>query len=326
MTPDPALVYMTAAHREALAGLRYAVLAEKGFTLLTGDAGTGKTTMVLRLLASLPPQVKVCRILNPVLEPAEFLEALIIQLGVQDMPSSKTRRLLILRDLLFQADACGELPVLIVDEAHKLDVDLLEEIRLLGNLETAEKKLLQIILAGQTEMCDLLNREDLWQLKQRFAVRLHINALSQAQTAEYIAYRWRHCGGTNPAPFSPAAMAAIARHAKGIPRIINAICDNALVLMMAQESPAVDEATILTVCKDLDLWETRTPPAAARPGPRIEAPVPVAAPPDPVPVNPNSPGASPPGAVPFQTLHRYEEASVKKSLLSRCAARLGLVD
>ena len=314
LTPDPMMVYMTAAHREALAGLRYAVLAEKGFTLLTGDAGTGKTTMILRLLASLPARVRVCRILNPVLAPAEFLESLIIQLGVSEMPASKTRRILILHDLLIRASLAGELPVLIVDEAHKLSVELLEEIRLLGNLETAEKKLLQVILAGQTELCHLLNREDLWQLKQRFSVRLHIQTLSPEQTAEYIAFRWQAAGGGSPMPFTPGALPAIARHSRGIPRVINSICDNALVLMLAKETTAVDEAIVLAVCDDLDLRAAAPRAAAAMP-----APAPVASPRN----ETVAAAPEPPAVMPFRTLQRYAEAAEKKSWPRRCAAWFG---
>jgi general secretion pathway protein A len=324
MTPDSALVYMTSTHREALAGLRYAILAQKGFSLLTGEAGTGKTTVISRLLTSLPPHVKVFPIFNPVLQPDEFLEYLMLQIGIKDIPVSKARRLMILQETLKEADRNGEIPVLLIDEAHKLRVDVLEEIRLLGNFETANKKLIQIVLAGQSELCDLLNATDLRQLKQRIAVRLSLQPLSPAQITEYIAYRWQMSGAPDAHPFSSEALAAIVRYAKGIPRIVNAICDNALVLMVAEAKPAIDEAMIVAVCADLDLLINPPQPVAVLTkddkSPEREAIPPAEIRCEGVKVE----FREPPAAAPFQTLQRYE-SSAKRSLLMRCAAKFGFV-
>src|SRR5215472_8629790 len=172
MTPDPAFLYVTAAHREALAGLTYSILSRKGFVVLTGDAGTGKTTLLTRILQSIPPsRARFSVVLNPTLTPAEFLELALLDFGIGSIPASKAQRLLLLEEFLVKAREQKQVPVLVVDEAHKLPPDVLEEIRLLSNFEQAEAKLLQIVLAGQTELAAVLNRPDLRQLKQRIAVR-----------------------------------------------------------------------------------------------------------------------------------------------------------
>ncbi|HYP13945.1 MAG TPA: AAA family ATPase, partial [Bryobacteraceae bacterium] len=335
--------YMTSTHREALSGLRYATLAQKGFALLTGDAGTGKTTVISRLVASLPPQVKVFPIFNPVLQPDEFLEYLMLQMGIESIPVSKAQRLMMLQSYLQQADRNGEIPVLVIDEAHKLRLEVLEEVRLLGNFETGQKKSLQIVLAGQSELCELLNETTLRQLKQRIAVRLSLQALSAAQVSEYIAYRWQMSGATNAHPFSPQALAAIANFAKGIPRVVNAICDNALVLMVAESKPFVGEEMIVAVCGDLDLASNVAFPISLQPPivPVTSAASALAQPSVPPPMMKPPSGLVTPLAetdrcghsaqdmsgyltTPFQTLRRYETAT-KRSLLMRCAAKFGFV-
>jgi general secretion pathway protein A len=353
--PDPALLYMTRTHREVLAGLQYAILAQKGLTLLTGDAGTGKTTVISALLKSLPSHVRTFLVLNPVLAADEFLEYLIMQFGVADVPASKARKVCILQELLQQADDAGQWPVLIIDEAHKIAVDVLEEIRLLGNFETTNRRRLQIVLAGQTELRELLNETGLRQLKQRIAVRLSLRTLSPGETSEYISYRWHMSGAPTVHPFSSEAVAAVARYAKGTPRIVNAICDNALVLMLAEERAFVDEPMIHSVCADLDLTAATEDLAAvaaaveAAPASRLQAPERLVTPAVPasrvhtapapartsisavasVPASVMRQEAVPvtqdePDNLPFQTLRRYETAA-KQSFFVRCAAMLGFV-
>jgi general secretion pathway protein A len=201
MTPDPAFLYLTKQHREALAGLTYAILDRKGFLVLSGMAGSGKTTLLAWVLQKLPrTKIESSVILNPTLTRPEFLELAMLGFGLSNIPASKAQRLWTLQKFLLKARQEGKVSVLIVDEAHKLDADLLEEVRLLGNFEHADEKLLQILLIGQSELDDVLNRPDLWQLKQRVSVRLLIEPLSANEVEHYIRHRWRVAGGQNPPP------------------------------------------------------------------------------------------------------------------------------
>jgi general secretion pathway protein A len=240
MTPDPAFLFLTEQHREGLVGLTYAILERKGFGVLTGEAGTGKTTLLNRVLQFLPPtRLQFSLILNPTLTPSEFLEMTLLDFGVEDVPSSKAQRLWKLQNLLIQGRDEGKVSALIVDEAHKLSMEVLEEIRLLGNFEGADQKLLQIVLVGQSELDDILNRQDLRQLKQRVAVRLSIGPLAQTEVAQYIRHRWLRAGGDQP-PFSTQATIDIAEASRGIPRLINSVCDNALTRVFSEGSSLVE--------------------------------------------------------------------------------------
>lgn len=253
MTPDPAFLFLTEQHREGLVGLTYAILERKGFAVLTGEVGTGKTTLLARVLQFIPAaRLQFSLILNPTLTPAEFLEMALLDFGVRDIPASKAQRLWILQKLLLQGQREGKVSALIVDEAHKLSPEVLEEIRLLGNFEEADQKLLQILLVGQTELDDVLNREDLRQLKQRVAVRLSISALAPAEVGQYIRHRWLRAGGEQP-PFSPKATAEIAQISGGIPRLINAVCENALTAAFAEGSSVVEPRHVLAAAADLRL-------------------------------------------------------------------------
>src|SRR5215471_16448953 len=192
MTPDPGFLFLTPAHREALAGLNYAILQRKGFAVLTGEAGTGKTTLLRAVLESVPAsKAHFSLLVNPTLSPSEFLEMVLLDFGIAEIPASKAQRLMSLDQFLLQAHRENKGAVLIVDEAHKLPPDVLEEVRLLTNFETARSKLLQIVLAGQSE------RDDLRQLKQRVAVRLAIRPLTAAEVEQYMRHRWMKAGGTS---------------------------------------------------------------------------------------------------------------------------------
>jgi general secretion pathway protein A len=253
MTPDPAFLFLTAQHREALVGLTYAILQRKGFAVLTGDAGTGKTTLLARVLQFIPAnQVQSSVILNPTLTPAEFLELALLDFGVTNVPTSKAQRLWTLRNLLLEARRQGRISALIIDEAHKLSREVLEEIRLLGNFEEADEKFLQIVLIGQNELDHALNRDDLRQLKQRIAVRLSIAPLSSPEVGQYIRHRWLRAGGSQP-PFSPEAVSLIADASHGIPRLINGLCDNALTLAFGEGSSEVDARHVEASAVDLHL-------------------------------------------------------------------------
>ena len=253
MTPDPSVLFLTSAHREALAGLSYAILSRRGFVVLTGDAGTGKTTILMRLLESIPAtRAQFSVILNSTLTPGEFLELALLDFGFTDIPESKAQRLVMLQQFLVKTRQQNKAAVLVVDEAHKLSAEVLEEIRLLTNIETPEGKLLQIVLAGQDELRDTLNRQDLRQLKQRVAVRVAIHPLADQQVDEYIRYRWSKAGGQEH-PFAPGAIRLIAQRSNGIPRLVNAICDNALALAYGQGLHSVEAQQVAEVVSDLDL-------------------------------------------------------------------------
>jgi type II secretory pathway predicted ATPase ExeA len=254
MTPDPDMLFLTEGHREALAGLTYAIVKRKGFVVLEGEAGTGKTTLLRKLLRILPEtQAYTSVVLNPMLSPAELLELLLVNFGIPDPPASKAQRLLVLEKLLRDAGQRGKAPALIVDEAHKLSHEVLEEIRLLTNFETDQSKLLQIVLTGQPELRDTLNRPELWQLKQRVAVRLTILPLTRAEISDYLTHRWTRARGSMPIPFSEEAITLIVKWSKGIPRLINSICDNALLLAFGDSSRMVRAGEILEAAVDLDL-------------------------------------------------------------------------
>src|SRR6185437_10334958 len=178
LTPDPRFLFLTAKHREALAALLFAVTGLKGFMVLTGDAGTGKTTLVRKLLLSIPVTcAQFSVIVNPALTRSELLESVLMDFGERDIPASKALRLARFKNLLLKASAEGKTSVLVIDEAHLLTADLMDEVRLLSNFETSEQKLLQIILVGQNELNAVLNLESMRQVKQRVAIRMHIEPL-----------------------------------------------------------------------------------------------------------------------------------------------------
>jgi general secretion pathway protein A len=263
MTPDPAFLFLTAQHREALAGLTYAILERKGFLVLSGMAGSGKTTLLAWVLERLPSdRVESSVILNPLLTREEFLELAMLDFGLTDIPASKAQRLWMLQKFLLQGRKEGRINVLIVDEAHKLSVELLEEIRLLGNLEYGDEKLIQILLIGQRELDDVLNRPELWQLKQRVSVRLVVAPLSLDSVEKYMLHRWTTAGGEGPLPFSPDAIANIKKWSSGIPRLINSICDNALTLGFAEEARNVSASHVESAAVDLQLAEKPQAPVA----------------------------------------------------------------
>jgi general secretion pathway protein A len=256
LTPDPAFLYLPPKHRQALAGLTYAILERKGFAVLTGDAGTGKTTLINSVLTRLPAgRVESSFILNPTLTASEFLEIVMLDFDIPDVPASKAQRLWKLQEFLAQVHHQNRYAVLVIDEAHKLSLEVLEEIRLLGNYESASEKFLQILFLGQTELDDLLNRRDLRQLKQRIGLRLYIDPLTPAEVQQYVRVRWGKAGAKEPPPFSQDALGLIAQISQGIPRVINSLCDSSLLAAFGDESAFVGANYVRDSAANLGLIE-----------------------------------------------------------------------
>lgn len=321
MTPDPSFLYLTTQHREVLAGLAYAILDRKGFVVLIGDAGTGKTTLLTRVLEYLPAgRTQTSVIFNPTLSPSEFLEMTLLDFGITEVPPSKAQRIVKLQQYLLKGQSAGKISALIVDEAHKLSPEVLEEIRLLGNYENSDSKLLQILLIGQNELDEVLNREDMRQLKQRVAMRLKIDPLSRDEVGTYIQHRWSKAGGSAN-PFTPNAVTAIAGHARCIPRVINVLCDNALMLAFSRSRMSVTASLVEEAARDLHLIVEPREPAVARteaPATRIEAAAPPVA-------EPATEPATAAFFTPFRSLERYGNVPERQSLWTRWAGKLGLV-
>jgi len=246
ITPDPRYLYLSERHAEALAHLLYGINEAGGFIQLTGEVGTGKTTVIRSLLEQLPGHAEVALILNPRVTPAEFLlticEELHVPVPESGRGSTKTLMDLLGRHLL-DTHARGRRVVLIVDEAQNLSTQTLEQVRLLTNLETATTKLLQIILIGQPELRELLDQAELRQLAQRITGRYHLNPLSTEESAGYVKHRMRVAGATAEV-FTPAALREIHRLSGGIPRVINVICDRALLGAFTQEDHRAGAALV----------------------------------------------------------------------------------
>ena len=244
ITPNPRYLYMSRRHADALAHLIYGVSQSGGFIQLTGEVGTGKTTLVRSLFEQLPEEADVALILNPELTTQEFLTTISEELGVE-LPEDGSIKSLVdrLSGHLLDAHARGRRTVLIVDEAQNLATDVLEQVRLLTNLETPKQKLLQIILIGQPELREVLDREDMRQLAQRITARYHLEPLSQDDTAKYLAHRMKVAGAPG-AIFSKSAVREIYRWSNGIPRIINVVADRALLAAYTQDTRSVDKKLI----------------------------------------------------------------------------------
>jgi general secretion pathway protein A len=246
ITPDPRYLYLSERHAEALAHLLYGIDDAGGFVQLTGEVGTGKTTMVRSFLAQLPAHADVALILNPRITPEEFLLAICDELHVavpEALRGSVKGIVDLLNQFLLDAHARGRRVVVIVDEAQQLSADVLEQVRLLTNLETATQKLLQIILVGQPELREVLSRNDLRQLAQRITGRYHLDPLSRPESAAYVRHRLKVAGASGEI-FSGAALAELHRLAQGVPRLINVVADRALLGAYTREEPRVGPALV----------------------------------------------------------------------------------
>ena len=251
ITPDPAYLFLSKRHEEALAHLLYGVTDSGGFIQLTGEVGTGKTTIIRSLFERIPENVEIALILNPRMSEGEFLHAICDELLIPVTKESTNKECFdALNSYLLDAHSQGRKVVLMVDEAQNLAVSVLEYIRLLTNLETAKEKLLQIILVGQPELQTLLQRQDLRQLAQRITARYHLVPLNKAESEAYIQHRLR-VAGTEQEVFSRSAKQEIFNASKGIPRLINVLADRALLGAYSQEKSRIDSKLAKQVIKEV---------------------------------------------------------------------------
>lgn len=267
ISPDPHFIYPTARHNEALANLYYAILARKGFVAITGEVGTGKTLLVRCLLERLQKhRVQFAYVFNPLLGPVEFLRYVTADLRLAGNWSNKSDMLQALHGSLLESHSQGSSTVLVVDEAHLLSEQVLEEVRLLGNLETTNGKLLQIALVGQPELDEKLDAPGLRQLKQRIALRCRLEPLDCEDTHKYIEWRLIRAGAkANSGIFPEDTAAAVYRYSRGIPRLINTICENSLVSAYAAGVHSVSVHLVKEACEDLRLDVGPQPPYREEP-------------------------------------------------------------
>lgn len=269
ITPDPRYLYMSQRHADALAHLLYGISESGGFIQLTGEVGTGKTTLVRSLFEQLPDEADVALILNPELTTGEFLTAIAEELGIEVSGDRSVKALIDgLNAYLLDAHSRGRRTVLIVDEAQNLGTEILEQVRLLTNLETPKQKLLQIILIGQPELREVLSRADMRQVAQRVTGRYHLEPLNQADTTKYVKHRMRVAGASGSV-FRPAAIREIFRRSKGVPRLINVVADRALLAGYAQESRSIDRGLVRRAAAEVfgdrraGTWQRRLAAGAA---------------------------------------------------------------
>jgi general secretion pathway protein A len=229
ITPDPRFLFFSDRHREAFDHLLFGIRERKGFIQITGEVGAGKTTLCRALLEELGPTYRTALILNPTLTSNELLRTVLAELGLTAPPEDRVAALEVLNRFLLEQLSEGNDVVLLIDEAQDLSPELLEQVRLLSNLETDQRKLLQIVLMGQPELRDKLNQPGLRQLRQRITVRYHLAPLTREETELYISHRMRVVGANGRPSFDRWAVRRIFRYSRGVPRLINAVCDKALL-------------------------------------------------------------------------------------------------
>jgi general secretion pathway protein A len=259
LSPDPAFFYRSQQHEEALANLIYGVQSRKGFIVLTGEVGTGKTTMLECLRDYLFTQrIEFAYIFNSRVKPDELYEMIAYELDLRCNRTSKTEVIYALNDVLIQQANTGNTTVLIVDEAHNLEWEVLEEIRMLGNFENRTGKLIQVILAGQPEFDRKLDAPNLRQLKQRVILRCNLRPFQELETVEYIESRLAKAGMPDQTVFPPEILSEVHLRSQGIPRLVNAICDNLLLTAFALESKVSSVEMLDEVAADMRLeWPGR---------------------------------------------------------------------
>ncbi len=252
ITPDPRFLYFAPHHREAYNHLMYGIMQRKGFIELTGEVGSGKTTLCRAVLSDLDSSVETALILNPSLTETQLLRSMLNDFGLEAGGRDRLAYIERLNRFLLERNHEGVNVALVIDEAQNLSPQLMEQVRLLSNLETDQHKLMQIVLCGQPELRERLSRPDLRQLRQRITVRYHIPPLTLDDTANYIDHRLRVAGANGSVNFDAAAAREIHRYSRGGPRVINAVCDNALLAGYVNRSRTIDARCVKKAIKQLE--------------------------------------------------------------------------
>jgi general secretion pathway protein A len=266
LTPDPHFLYLNSHYREAYAHLVYGIRERRGFVVVTGEVGIGKTTLIQNLLNNMDENVEIAYIFNPILTITEFFATIFDEFGIRHHSQDKHENLRIFNEFLLKCLKEQKIPVLVIDEAQNLSLKVLEEIRLLSNLETQKNKLLQLVLVGQPELKQKLGRNELRQLNQRVVIRYHLPPLSLLEVKDYVRKRLLVAGAADVNIFSNRALEMIAHYSCGIPRLINVIGDNALLIGYAQGIRNIGGGIIGEVVTDLALKRENAPAAAVRGG------------------------------------------------------------
>ncbi len=255
ITPDSDFLYMSAAHSRAKAYMDYSIRNRDGFVIITGEVGAGKTTLIRKLLSEFDDNVLVAKIFQTQLDETQFLQAVLVEFGLNPFNAGKVELMDMLSSFLVESFLKRKQLVLIVDEAQNLNRRVLEEIRMLSGLETEKQKILHVILVGQPELNETLDAPGLEQLTQRVRLRFHIAALTEAESADYIYHRLRVAGAADPeALFAREAIPPIYEYTGGIPRLINTLCDTALTCAFADDSPCVDDGIVKSAILELQ-WK-----------------------------------------------------------------------
>ena len=252
ITPNPRFLFYSATHREAFNHLLYGIRERKGFVQLTGEVGAGKTTLCRAALDQLDQHYTTALILNPVMSADELMKAIAMEYGLPVNGLDRLKTLAVLNQFFLQQVERGKDTVLIIDESQNLTDEMLEQVRLISNLETDNRKLLQIVLMGQTELRDRLNNPKLRQLRQRITVRYHLPPLNRHAMADYIQHRLKVSGGNGTPRFSSAALWRVHHYSGGIPRLVNALCDKALLAGFVHQTKEIDYRIVGRAINELE--------------------------------------------------------------------------